>query len=85
MIDVLRRIWFIDSLRWRHYPQLVNRRRPPEPEAGIARSPAPSAASSVEHDAWFRREVEQGRQSAREGRLPDHEEIAARIDQRYRA
>ena len=41
-------------------------------------------ASSVEHDDWFRREVEKGRASARNGRLLDHDEVAARIDQRYR-
>jgi predicted transcriptional regulator len=40
--------------------------------------------SSVDHDEWFRREVEQGRLSAREGRLRDHDEVASRIDQRYR-
>jgi predicted transcriptional regulator len=41
-------------------------------------------ASSVDHDEWFRREVEKGRASAREGRLLDHDEVAARMDQRYR-
>ena len=41
-------------------------------------------ASSVEHDDWFRREVEKGRASARNGRLLDHDEVASRIDQRYR-
>lgn len=41
-------------------------------------------ASSVDHDEWFRREVEKGRASAREGRLIDHDEVAARMDQRYR-
>ena len=40
-------------------------------------------ARSVEHDDWFRREVEQGRVSAREGRLLDHDEVASRIEQRY--
>ena len=39
---------------------------------------------SVEHDEWFRREVETGRTSAREGRLLDHSEVASRIEQRYR-
>lgn len=39
---------------------------------------------SVEHDEWFRREVEAGRTSAREGRLLDHSEVASRIEQRYR-
>jgi predicted transcriptional regulator len=41
-------------------------------------------ATSVDHDEWFRREVEQGRLSAREGRLLDHDEVAARMDRRYR-
>jgi predicted transcriptional regulator len=41
-------------------------------------------ATSVDHDEWFRREVEKGRVSAREGRLIDHDEVASRIDQRYR-
>ena len=33
-------------------------------------------ASSVDHDEWFRREVEKGRLAAREGRLLDHDEVA---------
>jgi predicted transcriptional regulator len=33
-------------------------------------------ATSVDHDDWFRREVEKGRRSAREGRLLDHDEVA---------
>ena len=41
-------------------------------------------ATSVDHDEWFRREVEKGRLSVREGHLRDHEEVAARIAQRYR-
>jgi predicted transcriptional regulator len=41
-------------------------------------------ASSVDHDEWFRREVEKGRNSAREGRPLDHDEVVDRIDQRYR-
>ena len=40
--------------------------------------------TSIDHDEWFRREVEKGRLSAREGRLLDHDEVASRIDQRYR-
>jgi predicted transcriptional regulator len=40
--------------------------------------------ASVDYDDWFRREVEKGRTAAREGRLLDHDEVAARIDQRYR-
>jgi predicted transcriptional regulator len=41
-------------------------------------------ASTVDHDDWFRQEVEKGRVSAREGRLIDHDEVASRIDRRYR-
>ena len=40
--------------------------------------------TSVEHDEWFRREVEVGRTSARDGALLDHGEVAERIDRRYR-
>lgn len=40
-------------------------------------------ANSVEYDDWFRREVEKGRFSAREGRLLDHDEVASRIERRY--
>ena len=41
-------------------------------------------ANSVDHDEWFRSEVEKGRVSAREGRLLDHDEVASRMDRRYR-
>jgi predicted transcriptional regulator len=41
-------------------------------------------ASSVDHDEWFRREVEKGRASAHEDRLLDHDEVTSRMDQRYR-
>lgn len=40
-------------------------------------------AGSVEHDEWFRREVERGRAAARDGRLLDHEEVASRINRRF--
>lgn len=36
-------------------------------------------SSSVDHDEWFRQEVEKGRVAAREGRLIDHDEVASRI------
>ncbi len=42
-------------------------------------------AISVEHNEWFRREVEKGRASARAGRLLDRDEIVSRIEKRYRA
>ena len=35
--------------------------------------------TSVDHDEWFRREVDKGRLSAKEGRLVDHDEIASRM------
>lgn len=68
---------------------------PPELEAKLNRLAADTGrdprqvaldllASSVEHDEWFRREVEKGRTSAREGRLLDRDELLARIEQRYR-
>lgn len=68
---------------------------PPELEAKLNRLAADTGrhadqvaldllANSVEHDDWFRREVEKGRVAAREGRLLDHDEVASRMDQRYR-
>jgi predicted transcriptional regulator len=42
-------------------------------------------ASSVDHDDWFRQEVEKGRQSARAGRLLDHDEVVSRINRLYAA
>lgn len=73
----------------------MNLQVPPELEAKLSRLAAETGrtvdrvaldllASSVDHDEWFRREVEKGRLSAREGRLLDHDEVASRIDQRYR-
>jgi predicted transcriptional regulator len=67
---------------------------PPELEAKLTRLTADTGrtvdqvtidllANSVDHDEWFRREVEKGRASAREGRLLDHDEVASRIDRRY--
>ena len=41
-------------------------------------------ASSVDHNEWFGQEVEKGRVAAREGGLIDHDEVASRIDRRYR-
>ncbi|MGH9204584.1 MAG: CopG family ribbon-helix-helix protein [Vicinamibacterales bacterium] len=68
---------------------------PPELEAKLTRLAAKTdrtvdqvaldlLASSVDHDEWFRREVEKGRLSGREGRLLDHDEVASRFDRRYR-
>jgi predicted transcriptional regulator len=69
---------------------------PPELEAKLNRLAAETGrqavqvaldllANSVEHDDWFRREVEKGRAAVREGRLLDHNEVASRIDRRYPA
>jgi predicted transcriptional regulator len=68
---------------------------PPELEAKLARLAAQIGrtvdqvaldllASSLDHDEWFRQEVEKGRASAREVRLLDHDEVDDRIKQRYR-
>jgi predicted transcriptional regulator len=68
---------------------------PPELEAKLTRLAAEAGrpvaqmaldllASSVDHDAWFRQEVEKGRVAVREGRLIDHDDLASRIDRRYR-
>jgi hypothetical protein len=38
----------------------------------------------LDHDEWFRRKVENGRTAARESRLLDRDEVASRMDQRYR-
>ena len=37
-------------------------------------------ANSMDHDEWFRAEIEKGRAAAREGRLLEHDDVAARID-----
>ncbi len=73
----------------------MNLQVPPELEAKLNRLAAETGrtadqvaldllAGSVEHDEWFRREVEKGRLSAREDRLLDHSEVASRMDRRYR-
>jgi predicted transcriptional regulator len=73
----------------------MNLQVPPELEAKLTRMAAETGrtvdqvaidllASSVDHDEWFRREVEKGRASAREGRLLDHDEVVSGIDRRYR-
>jgi len=73
----------------------MNLQVPPELEAKLTRLAEDSGrtvdqvaldllASSVDHDEWFREAVEKGRVSAREGRLLDHDEVASRMDRRYR-
>jgi predicted transcriptional regulator len=71
-------------------------RVPPELEAKLNRLAADTGrdpeqmaldllASSVAHDEWFRREVENGRASARAGRLLDRDQLLSRIEKRYPA
>jgi predicted transcriptional regulator len=73
----------------------MNLQVPPELEAKLTRLAAETGrtvdqvaldllASSVDHDEWFRDEVEKGRAAAREGRLLDHDDVVARMDRRYR-
>ena len=77
------------------YAGLMNLQVPPELEAKLTRLAAQTGrtvdqvaldllVSSVDHDEWFRREVEKGRTAAREGRMLDHDELASRLDERYR-
>jgi predicted transcriptional regulator len=85
----------IDKLRNRSYAGFMNLQVPPELEAKLTRLAAQTGrtvdqvaidllASSVDHDEWFRGEVEKARTSAREGRLLEHDDVVARMDQRYR-
>ena len=85
----------IDKLRNRPYAGLMNLQVPPELEAKLTRLATETGrtvdqvaldllASSIDHDEWFRGEVEKGRTAAREGRLLDHDEVATRMDRRYR-
>jgi predicted transcriptional regulator len=73
----------------------MNLQVPPELEARLTRLAAESGrtvdqvaldllASSVDHDDWFRAEVEKRRVATREGRLLEHDDVAARMDRRYR-
>ena len=81
----------IDRVRNRSYADDMNLQVPPELEAKLTRLAAKTGctadqvaldllASSVDHDEWFRAEVEKGRAAAREGRLIEHDDAAARID-----
>jgi len=78
------------------YSGVMNLQVPPELEAKLTRLAAETGrtadqvaldllAASIDHDEWFRNEVEKGRSSAREGRLLEHDDVAARMDRRYRA
>lgn len=86
----------VDSVLHSPYADSMDLHVPPELEAKLNRLAAGTGrdaeqvaldllTNSVEHDEWFRREVEQGRVSAREGRLLNREELLARIDKRYGA
>ena len=68
---------------------------PPELEARLTRLAAETGrtvdqmtldllATSMDHDEWFHAELEMGRAAAREGRLLEHDDVAARMDRRYR-
>ena len=41
-------------------------------------------ASSVDHDEWFRAEVEKGRAAAREDKLLERDDVASHLNRRYR-
>ena len=86
----------IDKLRNRPYADRMNLQVPPELEAKLTRLAAETGrtvdqvaldllATSMDHDEWFRGEVERGRTAAREGRLLEHDDVAARMDRRYRS
>ena len=85
----------IDSAIDAPYAGFMNLQVPPELEAKLTRLAAETGrtadqvaldllASSIDHDEWFRAEVEKGRTAAREGRLIEHDDVAARMDRRYR-
>ena len=84
----------VDSAFRPSYAGLMNLQLPPELEAKLTRMAAETGrtvdqvaidllASSVDRDEWFRSEVGNGRASAREGRLLDHDEVVTRLDRRY--
>lgn len=85
----------VDSHSYWPYAGLMELHVPPELEAKLTRMAAESGrtadqvaldllANSVDHGDWFRAEVEKGRAAAREGRLIEHDDVAARMDRRYR-
>jgi predicted transcriptional regulator len=68
----------------------MNLQVPPELETKLARLAAETGrtvdqvaldllATSMDHDEWFRAEVEKGRTAARARRLLEHDDVAARI------
>jgi predicted transcriptional regulator len=73
----------------------MNVQVPPELEAKLTRLATETGrsldqvvldllAGSMDHDESFRSEVEKGRAAAREGKLLEHNDVAARMDRRYR-
>src|SRR5687768_2731264 len=78
----------IDNLPNRSYAGFMNLQVPPELEAKLTRLAAETGrtadqvaldllATSMDHDEWFRAEVEKGRTAARAGRLLEHDDVAA--------
>jgi len=85
----------VDSVVDASYAGFMNLQVPPELEAKLTRLATETGrsvdqvalellASSIDHDEWFRDEVEKGRTAAREGRLLEHDDVAVRMDRRYR-
>jgi predicted transcriptional regulator len=85
----------VDSNIEAPYAGFMDLQVPPELEAKLTRLAAETGrtvnqvaldllASSMDHDEWFRAEVEKGRAAAREGRLIEHDDVATRMDRRYR-
>ena len=73
----------------------MNLQVPPELEAKLTRLAAETGrtadqvaldllASSMDHDEWFRARSRRVAPAAREGRLLEHDDVAARMDRRYR-
>ncbi len=46
---------------------------------------AEAVARYLDHEEWFSQAVEQGRASARRGELLEHDDVVARIEQRFRS
>ena len=76
------------------YAGFMNLQVPPELEAKLTRLAAETGrtadqvaldllASSIDHDEWFRSEVEEGRASAREGRMLDHDDVVLRVKPKF--
>lgn len=85
----------VDTIVDAPYAGSMNLQVPPQLEAKLTRLAAETGrtadqvaldllASSMDHDEWFRAQVEKGRAAAREGRTIEHDDVAARMDRRYR-